>query len=185
MKRRLMPEMVKIAGGFDKLARKGADSVRIPRDDVLQWQPEVLIVTPCGLNLDKAIEQSVRLPSYSGWADLPAVRAGRVYAVDANFYLARPRAESGRVNEVIGPPHSSTVVRLGRPFTGIPPVGMFNRRSEQLRGLILMRLRPFSDQPQRKNCSVCHASFTCGLENGPEKCWCGKILKPQQGSAFL
>jgi len=85
-----MPEMVEIAGGIDALARKGTDSVRIPWDDVLKWKPEVLIVTPCGFNLDKVIEQTPQLFGYPGWWELPAVRDGRVYAVDANSYFARP-----------------------------------------------------------------------------------------------
>jgi len=85
-----MPEMVKIAGGIDELGRQGADSVRIPWNDVLKWQPEVLIVTPCGFNLDKVIEQAPQLSKYPGWFDLPAVRNGRVFAVDANSYFARP-----------------------------------------------------------------------------------------------
>jgi iron complex transport system substrate-binding protein len=85
-----MPEMVRIAGGVDELSRKGTDSVRIPWDDVLKWAPEVLIITPCGFNLDKVIEQAPQLRDYPGWTGLPAVRNGRVYAVDANSYFARP-----------------------------------------------------------------------------------------------
>src|SRR6266496_2677972 len=85
-----MPEMVEIAGGVDALARKGADSVRIPWNDVLEWAPEVLIITPCGFNLDKVFELTPQLFNNPGWSDLPAVRNGRVYAVDANSYFARP-----------------------------------------------------------------------------------------------
>src|SRR5712691_4437308 len=85
-----MPEMVEIAGGVDALARKGTDSVRIPWDDVLKWAPEVLIITPCGFNLDKVIELTPQLFSNPGWSELPAVRNDRVYAVDANSYFARP-----------------------------------------------------------------------------------------------
>ena len=85
-----VPEMVRIAGGFDKLGREGADSVRIQWEDVLQWKPEVLIVMPCGFGLEKAVEETRQLTSYPGWGDLPAVRNGRVYAVDANSYFARP-----------------------------------------------------------------------------------------------
>src|SRR6266851_4753276 len=85
-----MPEMIEIAGGVDALARKGSDSVRIPWNDVLEWAPEVLIITPCGFNLDKVIEQTPQLFGYLGWSELPAVRDGRVYAVDANSYFARP-----------------------------------------------------------------------------------------------
>jgi len=85
-----VPEMVRIAGGIDKLGREGTDSVRIQWTDVLQWQPEVLIVMPCGFGLEKAAEQARQLSAYPGWADLPAVRDSRVYAVDANSYFARP-----------------------------------------------------------------------------------------------
>src|SRR5216684_6755240 len=85
-----MPEMVEIAGGVDALGRRGTDSVRIPWNDVLEWAPEVLIVTPCGFNLDKVIELTPQLFTNSGWSELPAVRDGQVYAVDANSYFARP-----------------------------------------------------------------------------------------------
>jgi iron complex transport system substrate-binding protein len=85
-----VPEMVRIAGGIDSLGREGKDSVRIPWQDVLQWEPEVLIVMPCGFGLEKAAGQARQLSTYPGWADLPAVRDNRVYAVDANSYFARP-----------------------------------------------------------------------------------------------
>lgn len=85
-----MPEMVRIAGGVDKLGREGADSVRISWGEVLEFAPEVLIITPCGFNLDKAAELAAELYGSPGWADIPAVRERRVYAVDANSYFARP-----------------------------------------------------------------------------------------------
>jgi iron complex transport system substrate-binding protein len=85
-----VPEMVELAGGIDKLSRKGTDSVRITWEDVVEWAPEVLIISPCGFNLSTAAQQSVQLFTYRGWDDLPAVRHGRVYAVDANSFLARP-----------------------------------------------------------------------------------------------
>lgn len=85
-----VPEMVRLAGGDDRLALEGADSVRISWEEVREWAPEVLIITPCGLNLEQTIEQARMLPTYDGWSDVPAVREGRVYAVDANSYFARP-----------------------------------------------------------------------------------------------
>lgn len=85
-----VPEMVKLAGGVDSLSRESADSVRIPWNKVLEWQPEVLIITPCGFNLGQVIEQARQLCAFPGWCGIPAVRDGRVYAVDANSYFARP-----------------------------------------------------------------------------------------------
>jgi iron complex transport system substrate-binding protein len=85
-----VPEMVRIAGGTDKLGREGTDSVRVLWEDVLQWKPEVVIVMPCGFGLEKAVVQARQLLTYPDWADLPAVRENRVYVVDANSYFARP-----------------------------------------------------------------------------------------------
>lgn len=85
-----VPEMAELAGGVDSLSRKGADSVRLSWEEVLQWAPEIFVISPCGFNLEKTLEQTPHLFSRPGWHDLPAVKAGRVYAVDANAHFARP-----------------------------------------------------------------------------------------------
>ena len=85
-----LPEMVRIAGGIDQISREGQDSVRVSWDEVMEWDPEVLVITPCGYDLPKVIEESRSLSKYPGWSKLSAVRDGRVYAVDANSYFARP-----------------------------------------------------------------------------------------------
>jgi iron complex transport system substrate-binding protein len=85
-----VPEMVRLAGGVDDLSAERQDSVRLTWETVVEYQPEVLILTPCGFNLAQAVEQAKLLTNYPGWGDLPAVRNGRVYAVDANSYFARP-----------------------------------------------------------------------------------------------
>ncbi|MBU6400111.1 MAG: ABC transporter substrate-binding protein [Verrucomicrobia bacterium] len=85
-----VPEMVESAGGQDALGRKGADSVRLRWRDIAAWAPEVLIVSPCGFGLDRGVSQAETLLRQPGWKNLPAVRAGRVFAVNANAYFARP-----------------------------------------------------------------------------------------------
>ncbi|HZC15402.1 MAG TPA: cobalamin-binding protein [Caulobacteraceae bacterium] len=85
-----VPEMVRIAGGEDALGRLGADSVRIGWDEVLAWAPEVLVVMPCGYDLEAALQRMPELFGRPGFHDLPAARDGRVYGVDANSYFARP-----------------------------------------------------------------------------------------------
>src|SRR6185312_3601321 len=81
-----VPEMVRLAGGVDALAREGADSVRIPWDEVREFAPELLIITPCGYNLAQTVALTSSLSTYPGWSDLPAVKQNQVYAVDANSY---------------------------------------------------------------------------------------------------
>jgi iron complex transport system substrate-binding protein len=85
-----VPEMVRIAGGIDQLSREGTDSVRIAWDDVVKWAPEVLVIMPCGYDLEETLGFCPALSALPGWSELPAVRNGRVYAVDANSYFARP-----------------------------------------------------------------------------------------------
>ncbi|HLY98053.1 MAG TPA: cobalamin-binding protein [Candidatus Angelobacter sp.] len=85
-----VPEMVRIAGGIDKLGREGEYSVPISWNEVLDWAPEILVVMPCGNHLDKVMELAPQLRLREGWHDLPAVRKNQVYAVDASSYFARP-----------------------------------------------------------------------------------------------
>jgi len=86
-----VPEMVGIAGGEETLASPGLPSTRLSWDEVLEASPEVLVLMPCGFDARRTIEEAARvLPRISGWEDLPAVRDGRVWAVDANAYFSRP-----------------------------------------------------------------------------------------------
>ena len=85
-----VPEMVRIAGGVDALSHESADSVRVPWDDVREFGPEVLVITPCGYNLAQVVALSKKLSTYPGWSEIPAVKQNQVYAVDANSYFARP-----------------------------------------------------------------------------------------------
>lgn len=91
-----VPELVKIAGGIDELGHEKGESVRISWEQIAEWQPEVLVIMPCGFNLQQTMKQiwDVFGPyssrRNSGFFDLPAVTTNRVYAVDANSFFARP-----------------------------------------------------------------------------------------------
>jgi iron complex transport system substrate-binding protein len=85
-----VPEMVRIAGGVDTVASEGADSIRLEWNKVLEWAPDVVVVAPCGFSLAGALKEVNKLGALSGWSNVPAVRKGCVFAVDANAYFARP-----------------------------------------------------------------------------------------------
>jgi iron complex transport system substrate-binding protein len=86
-----LPELVELAGGRAGLGVAHSDSRRIAWDDVIAFAPEVIVVTPCGFDLRRTVEEATRvLPARNGWQALPAVRNGRVYAVDGNAYFSRP-----------------------------------------------------------------------------------------------
>ncbi|GIW72812.1 MAG: cobalamin-binding protein [Planctomycetota bacterium] len=84
------PEMVACAGGRELLGTAGAPSRRRSWDEVRAAAPEVLCLVPCGYHLEPVLAQAPRLCERPGYRDLPAVRAGRVYACDADSYFARP-----------------------------------------------------------------------------------------------
>jgi len=84
-----MPELVEIAGGQNGLTRRGAKSAYSRWDDVAAYDPEVIVVMPCGFDLPRTIEESSILTSYPCWTNLTAVRKGRVIAMDGNAYFNR------------------------------------------------------------------------------------------------
>jgi iron complex transport system substrate-binding protein len=87
-----VPELVRIAGGVDELGRERGESIRVSWQEIADWAPEVLIIMPCGFNLQQTMKQiwNTFNSHASDFFNLPAVRNGRVYAVDANSYFARP-----------------------------------------------------------------------------------------------
>ena len=87
-----VPELVKVAGGVDELGKERGESVRVSWNEIVEWSPEVLVIMPCGFNLQQTMKQiwSVFTSPSSDFFKLPAVRDGRVYAVDANSFFARP-----------------------------------------------------------------------------------------------
>ncbi len=85
-----IPEMVTLAGGIDPLGKLGQDSYRMPWQQVLDADPEVVLVMPCGYNLERAISEYRRTEMPPGWGNVSAVRKGRVYALNATAYFSRP-----------------------------------------------------------------------------------------------
>ena len=91
-----VPELVKIAGGIDQLGCEKGESVRISWDQIEEWQPEVLVIMPCGFNLQQTMKQvwdvfgPYSKSRNTRLFDLPAVKTNRVFAVDANSFFARP-----------------------------------------------------------------------------------------------
>src|SRR6185295_11647763 len=80
-----VPELVKIAGGIYELGRERGESVRISWVEIAAWGPEVLVIMPCGFNLEQIMKHGWSIfgrKTGSPFFDLPAVRHNRVYAVD-------------------------------------------------------------------------------------------------------
>jgi iron complex transport system substrate-binding protein len=85
-----VPEMVANAGGQDVLGRAGEPSFRVSPEEIAATGAEIIIVMPCGFGVERAVSEYQAAKFPDGWLDLPAVREGCVYAIDANSYSARP-----------------------------------------------------------------------------------------------
>jgi iron complex transport system substrate-binding protein len=83
-----VPEMVELAGGID-LGVKARPSRRVLPEEVVRFEPEVIITGPCGYNLEQASREASALLAEAWIRETLAFRRGMVYAVDASRYFSR------------------------------------------------------------------------------------------------
>ncbi|HPG89718.1 MAG TPA: cobalamin-binding protein [Hyphomicrobium sp.] len=85
-----MPELIAMAGGVDLLGTSGTTSPWISVADVVAVDPDVILVAPCGYDLEKTRAEMAVLDGNPDWRALRAVREGRVFIADGNAYFNRP-----------------------------------------------------------------------------------------------
>jgi iron complex transport system substrate-binding protein len=85
-----IPEMVSAAGGEDVFGCLREPSFRVTAEQIAESRVDVIIVMPCGYNSGRAAEECDLARFPESWRPLPAMRDGRVFAVDANAYFSRP-----------------------------------------------------------------------------------------------
>jgi iron complex transport system substrate-binding protein len=83
------PELVQAAGGEPLLSTAGQHSPYIGWSQVVDSKPDVLIVAPCGFDLQRSQLEARRLAELPGYQELPAVVHRRAFAIDGNAYLNR------------------------------------------------------------------------------------------------
>lgn len=84
-----IPELVTIAGGRPLLGNTGVHSPRIDWPQLVDSEPEVVIVTACGFDLPRTLQELGPLVQHSAWPGLAAVTSGQTYATDGNAYFNR------------------------------------------------------------------------------------------------
>ena len=75
-----VPEMVELAGGVEVLGRAGRASFSTTWEEVLECEPELVVLAPCGFDAARAAREAEVVPHF------PC----RVVAVDANARFSRP-----------------------------------------------------------------------------------------------
>ncbi|MDE2785765.1 MAG: ABC transporter substrate-binding protein [Chloroflexota bacterium] len=116
------PELVELAGGVEGLAEKWGKSREVGWGEVIDYQPDYVMVMPCAFNMDRTILETSRLAEREEWSSLDAVREGRVYLFDGQI----PSRHGPRVIDVL-----EGLAEAMRPdrFEGLTRPGIFRPAS--------------------------------------------------------
>ncbi len=85
-----VPELVEIAAGRVMLGEAGRHSGYFEFDRMVEADPDVIAVMPCGFDIPRTAAEMSPLVAQPGWSELSAVRSGRVFLTDGNQYFNRP-----------------------------------------------------------------------------------------------
>ena len=96
------PELVEAANGRLLIGKKGEHSRAIPWEQVLEADPEVLVIAPCGYTQERAMAEREVLEAMPGWSSLRAVKEGKVAYADGNLYFNRSGMTVVRTAEILG-----------------------------------------------------------------------------------
>jgi iron complex transport system substrate-binding protein len=85
-----MPDLIEIAGGRSLLAQPGEHSPFLDWANLSEADPEVILVLPCGFKIAQTIRDLGLLTENPAWANLQAVKQGRVFLIDGHQFFNRP-----------------------------------------------------------------------------------------------
>ncbi len=88
-----VPEMVEIAGGINGLSKSKEQSRRTSLEEIKKFDPDKIILMPCGFNIDRTIKEYkklLHLNENQEWNNLRAIKNNELYVVDAGSYFSKP-----------------------------------------------------------------------------------------------
>ena len=85
-----LPQLIRVAGGKNLFGEAGKHSPWMKYNDLVEQDPEIIIVMPCGYDIKKTLIEIKTLESKKGWGSLKAVRNRNVYITDGNQFFNRP-----------------------------------------------------------------------------------------------
>lgn len=92
-----VPEMIEIAGGVNLAGDAGRPSVEVPWTEVAGLDPDVLLIMPCGYDLEASTRDADRQADRLKEIAPRAVASGRAFVVNGSAYFNRsgPRVVDG------------------------------------------------------------------------------------------
>ena len=85
-----VPQMVEYAGGINGASAAGEQSRRMDIDEISRFDPEIIIMMPCGFGIKRTMEEMKVLKGNKKWESLRAVKKGDIYAVESGAYFSKP-----------------------------------------------------------------------------------------------
>lgn len=119
-----VPEQVGIAGGNCLLGKPGDRSVTLDFQQIYESQPDILVLIPCGYYISDILQQLDKTIFPANWQEIPAIKNGEVWALDATSYFSRPapRIVDGAEilakiihPEIFGKPSEKEAVKVSPP----------------------------------------------------------------------
>ncbi len=83
-------EMIEAAGGEPALIRRGGGSRPVSWEELARAAPDVLVLAPCSMSVERAARELHFLEERPEWRALGAVRAGRVALMDGARHFSAP-----------------------------------------------------------------------------------------------
>jgi len=83
------PELIEIAGGIPVLATNGKHSPYINTEDLINTNPDIIVVSVCGFSIERTLQEINLLLQIPGFNELEAVKNNRFYVADGNHYFNR------------------------------------------------------------------------------------------------
>jgi iron complex transport system substrate-binding protein len=81
-----IPFQVAQAGGIDMLGNPAGNSIVTPWEKIVKYNPEVLIIAPCGFHIERAKEEINLLTQKENWNTIEAVKTNQVYLCDFDLF---------------------------------------------------------------------------------------------------
>ncbi len=113
-----MPELVAMAGGRNLFGLAGQHSPRMKFADFAAKDPEVILLMPCGFNMDRTAGELGAITKQPEWSQLKAVRQRRVYLADGNQYFNRPGPRIVESLEILAEIIHPEIFRFGHEGAG-------------------------------------------------------------------
>ena len=85
-----MPELIEMGGGINLFGVAGEQSLWMTWEQLLEANPDVILVMACGFNLSRSKAEMSSLSKKPEWSQLNSVQNQQVYLTDGNHYFNRP-----------------------------------------------------------------------------------------------